>query len=100
MVVGLLYVMDPRDERGLDAAEGVPWAYERRGMDVLVDVGGEGGEEGEVKERMRVLVYVDLRTGEGRADGTYIARLRRGREESGKLGLVVGDTWGEGWDGE
>lgn len=96
-VVGLLYVMDPRDERGLDAAEGVPWAYERREMDVLVDVGGGGGEG---KERMRVLVYVDVRTGEGRADGSYIARLRRGREESAKLGLVMGDTWGVGWDGE
>ncbi|OBT95465.1 hypothetical protein VE01_05220 [Pseudogymnoascus verrucosus] len=88
-VVGLLYVMDPADEEGLDEAEGVPWAYERRGMGVFVQ-----GEEGKV----RVLVYVDPRKGEGRASGEYIERLRRGREESGRLGLVVGETWGEGWD--
>lgn len=94
-MVGLLYVMDPRDERGLDAAEGVPWAYERRGMDVEVQV-EKGGEEGRGM-KMRVLVYADPRTGSGRADEEYIARLRRGREESAMVGLVVGDTWGE-WD--
>ncbi|OBT48095.1 hypothetical protein VE00_00942 [Pseudogymnoascus sp. WSF 3629] len=109
-VVGLLYVMDERDEGGLDRAEGVPWAYERWGMDVFVrgegkdgegDGEGEGGGEGRGGEGMvRVLVYVDPRRGRGRASGEYIERLRRGREESGRLGLVVGDTWGEGWDGE
>lgn len=96
--MGLLYALDSRDEEALDEAEGVPWAYERRGMDVLVDTGKGEGEEGRMK--VRVLAYVDPRTGRGRADGEYIARLRRGREESAKLGLVVGDTWGEGWDEE
>ncbi|OBT66056.1 hypothetical protein VE03_03181 [Pseudogymnoascus sp. 23342-1-I1] len=108
-VVGLLYVMDPRDEGGLDVAEGVPWAYERWGMGVEVyglggereegKKGGKEGGEGEGKgEVVRVLVYVDPRTGEGRASREYVERLRRGREESEKLGLVVGGTWGEGWD--
>ncbi|OAF63303.1 hypothetical protein VC83_00524 [Pseudogymnoascus destructans] len=92
-VVGLLYVMDPGDEEGLDEAEGVPWAYERRGMGVEV-LGVLGVRE------VRVLVYLDPRKGSGRASEEYIERLRRGREESGELGLVVGDTWGEGWDGE
>lgn len=94
-VVGLLYVMDSNDERRLDLAEGVPWAYERHKLEVEVLGAGEGSGE-----KRKALVYIDQRSGVGRASEEYIARLRIGREMSEELGLVFGDSWGVGWDEE
>jgi len=77
---------DERDERSLDAAEGVPWAYERVWMEIDIFADGEG--KGEMRE---CLVYVDgMRKGEGACREEYVHRMNRGIGDAVEKGMPVG----------
>lgn len=43
--------------------------------------------------RVKVLVDIDCTDEEGELDDAYASRLKRGAEESAKLGLNVGDSF-------
>ncbi|RDW70019.1 hypothetical protein BP5796_08416 [Coleophoma crateriformis] len=76
VVYGLLYTLQPADERVLDRAEGVPWAYQKIAMQVS-SLSGLAALERECE--VEALVYVDgLRLGEGVIWPEYVARMNRG----------------------
>ena len=45
--------------------------------------------------KVRALVYIDCTDEEGELGDAYAFRLKRGVEESGKLGLEIGDSFGK-----
>ncbi|KAI1631384.1 hypothetical protein F4809DRAFT_632546 [Biscogniauxia mediterranea] len=91
-VYGLLYRLDPSDELALDACEGVPWAYERRLVDVAVAGAlavpaseNKGRDDGlRAGSALRgVLAYVDdRRVGPSRPKPEYVGRMNGGIEEA------------------
>ncbi|KAI1486705.1 hypothetical protein F5X96DRAFT_217738 [Biscogniauxia mediterranea] len=92
-VYGLLYRLDPSDELALDACEGVPWAYERRLVDVVVvgaPVAASENNKGRDDDNLRagsvlrgVLAYVDgRRVGPSRPRTEYVGRMNCGIEEA------------------
>ena len=95
-VYGMLYSLEEKDEENLDVAEGVPYAYVKRELDVDLlsredgrEEGGEGGP-GSVK----ALVYVDeKRLGEGVCREEYVARMNRGIRDA--MGKGMGKTYVE-----
>ncbi|KAI0599885.1 hypothetical protein F4775DRAFT_548674 [Biscogniauxia sp. FL1348] len=77
-VYGLLYRLDPSDLPALDACEGVPWAYERRLLDVTVVAAAA-----ESRIKTGVLAYVDgLRVRPARPRPEYVGRMNRGLAEA------------------
>jgi gamma-glutamylcyclotransferase len=83
-VYGMLYTVQASDELRLDRAEGVPYAYIKRELDVeLLSTEGACETGGEV---VRALVYVDeSRLGEGVCREEYTVRINRGiRDAVGK----------------
>lgn len=127
LVYGLIYSLsnDGQDEKGLDKAEGVPWAYGKIWIDIevvkspntfihsnsnsntdfdtntdpemMVDREMVGREDS--KRIVRALVYVDPRAGTGKARDEYVVRMNRGIEEAVGRGLPVGWVVGvlRGW---
>lgn len=78
VVYGMLYTLEPDDEENLDIAEGVPYAYFKRELDVEL-VSKEVGDGSEKGETVKALVYVDeKRLGEGVCKEEYVARINRG----------------------
>ncbi|KAL2068149.1 hypothetical protein VTL71DRAFT_16247 [Oculimacula yallundae] len=95
-VFGMVYLLQDEDERILDRAEGVPWAYEKVLLEVEILPGGEGEgtrKEGEEQEgrggkKVDVLVYVDFkRLGEGVCREEYVARMNRGIKDAVQKGM-------------
>ena len=97
-VYGLLYALDSKDERALDANEGVlAGIYEKHTLDVTVWNGPaeEGlkagpvdmtGQEGQVK---KCLVYVDVkRTDDGRPKDEYVVRMNEAVRDACRMGVV------------
>jgi gamma-glutamylcyclotransferase len=86
------YTLQPRDERSLDRAEGVPWAYEKRELDVeiLSTEGIEGGGKEGGREVVKALVYVDeQRIGVGACKEEYVARINKGLGDARAKGMPV-----------
>ncbi|KAI1079060.1 hypothetical protein F5B20DRAFT_191376 [Whalleya microplaca] len=94
-VYGLLYRLHPDDEATLDACEGVPWAYERRFLDVILvpdkaraKVRAEAGAGAKIeiegaRAHARALVYVDFeRVKPSTPRREYVARMNRGIHEA------------------
>ncbi|EEY20670.1 conserved hypothetical protein [Verticillium alfalfae VaMs.102] len=81
-VYGVLYRLPPADEELLDGYEGVPIAYEKVTLPVVVFAPGEqqgpgGGHEAEA------LVYVNFhRVGKGESLDEYVGRMNRGISEA------------------
>jgi len=88
VVYGMLYVLEDQDEENLDIAEGVPYAYYKRELDIeLVSKDSENG--GQV---VKALVYVDeRRLGEGICKEEYVHRMNRGIRDAKSKGLE--DEW-------
>jgi gamma-glutamylcyclotransferase len=92
VVYGMLYALQPEDEKLLDIAEGVPRAYFKRELDIqLVSVADEnrsvdlGEPNGEI---VKALVYVDeRRLGEGVCKEEYVARINRGIKDAMEKGM-------------
>jgi gamma-glutamylcyclotransferase len=97
VVYGMLYTLEPSDERALDLAEGVPHAYTKHVLDVEVisrssaSLDGEreassGMGSGKERELVKALVYVDeTRLEEGICKEEYVGRMNRGiRDAVGK----------------
>jgi gamma-glutamylcyclotransferase len=98
VVQGMLYTLSERDEEALDVAEGVPFAYLKRDLDIELisrdagENGGEGRRRGGAGEVVKALVYVDeRRLGEGVCKEEYVARMNRGIRDA------VGKGMEEGW---
>ncbi|KAI0127681.1 hypothetical protein BJ170DRAFT_683513 [Xylariales sp. AK1849] len=85
-VFGVLYRLPPQDEEYLDMCEGVPFAYEKRFVDVtlrsrdgIADVDGEGN-----LRKVSVLAYIDVQNvGEAEPKQEYVGRMNRGIKEAG-----------------
>ena len=80
---GMLYILEDEDEEKLDRAEGVPYAYVKRELDIELVTKEGGVGQGEI---VNALVYVDeKRLGEGVCKEEYVARMNRGiRDAVGK----------------
>ncbi|KAI0383995.1 hypothetical protein F5Y04DRAFT_233827 [Hypomontagnella monticulosa] len=93
---GVLYRLHPDDEATLDACEGVPWAYERRFLDVTLARSPASTittidevednvifQDTEQAQTACVLVYIDFkRDSPGIPKGEYIGRMNRGIQEA------------------
>lgn len=92
-VYGLLYELQPEDETGLDMYEGVGMgAYEKVLMDVYAVFFSEGEQVGErIKQ---ALVYVDPRSGTGKAREEYVWRMNIGIQDALRCGMD--EKWIEG----
>ncbi|KAI1136003.1 hypothetical protein F5Y05DRAFT_392643 [Hypoxylon sp. FL0543] len=99
-VYGVLYRMDPDDEATLDSYEGVPWAYERRFVEVSLvsisaakttheDETGNSPQNTKKMETVPALVYVDFkRVLPSVPNREYVNRMNRGiREATERWGL-------------
>lgn len=91
VVYGMLYILQEEDEEKLDKAEGVPYAYFKRELDVeLISKASASSQSTTSKdakgEVVKALVYVDeKRLGEGVCKEEYVARMNRGiRDAMGK----------------
>lgn len=104
VIYGMLYTLEDQDEENLDIAEGVPYAYSKRELDIeLVSKGGArvGGsnaaEEVTAKTRgkpevVEALVYVDeKRLGEGICKEEYVGRMNRGITDA--VGKGMDKSW-------
>ncbi|KAI1383859.1 uncharacterized protein F4822DRAFT_417848 [Hypoxylon trugodes] len=81
---GVLFSLDPVDQAPLDMCEGVPWAYEKRNLDVtlLPKQNTKFATKLEPKT-VRALVYIDFkRVTPGKPKDEYIDRINRGVEEA------------------
>ncbi|KAG7148216.1 hypothetical protein HYQ46_002917 [Verticillium longisporum] len=87
-VYGVLYRLPPADEELLDGYEGVPIAYEKVTLPVLVFAPGVQQGPGEGREA-EALVYVDYHcVGKGEPLDEYVGRMNRGiREATEAFGL-------------
>lgn len=91
-VYGLVYSLQPADEKSLDWYEGVPEDYAKESLAVEVWETGTVTGSGKV---VSALVYVDgLRTTEGRIREEYVFRMRRAFREAVERGVPRG--WMEG----
>ncbi|KAI2776685.1 hypothetical protein F4815DRAFT_483909 [Daldinia loculata] len=93
-IYGIIYRLHPDDEKWLDMNEGVPWAYERRfieveGLATTSTAKGEGEEEvelidqGKTSEKIRALAYIDFhRIRPSHPKNEYIYRMNNGIEEA------------------
>lgn len=104
-VYGLLFELDEESEDELDWYEGV--SFERAGSYykelVWVDLLSKDAEEAngdriEGRDRVKALVYIDCTDEEGNLGDAYAFRLKRGVEESEKLGLKLGTSLGKWMD--
>ncbi|KAK7724463.1 hypothetical protein SLS57_004218 [Botryosphaeria dothidea] len=93
-VYGMVYSLQPEDERRLDVNEGVPDAYGKEWLEVDFWRKEEGGEGVEVDvgkgvpEKKRVLVYVDReRVGEGPPKEEYVHRMNKAVGDAVKVGV-------------
>ena len=106
-VVGMLYTLEEEDERALDLAEGVPFAYTKHLLDVeivrreasangekeVVEAAMDGDErrEGsgnEGRQVVKALVYVDeRRLGVGVCKEEYVGRMNRGIRDAVSKGM-------------
>jgi gamma-glutamylcyclotransferase len=68
---GILYALDPSDEKRLDGYEGVPRSYWKVELEVVV-------EDAHGEKTHPVLVYIDPRQGTGAPRKEYIKRMRAG----------------------
>jgi hypothetical protein len=85
VVYGMLYTLEEEDEENLDVAEGVPYAYLKRELDVVLVTKEGGGGKGEV---VKALVYVDeKRVGKGVCKEEYVARMNRGIRDAMAKGM-------------
>ncbi|KAI1657697.1 hypothetical protein F4813DRAFT_359292 [Daldinia decipiens] len=93
-IYGIIYRLHPDDEEWLDMNEGVPWAYERRFIEVegLASVStakdkGEGEVEStdqeKTSEKIQALAYIDFRRiRPSHPRNEYIYRMNDGIEEA------------------
>ena len=87
IVQGLLYLLPPSDEKALDGYEGVPTAYGKEHLS-LVLLSDAGGERLPAPRDVQALVYIDReRTEAGLPWEEYVERLHKG------IGEAV-DSWG------
>ncbi|KAG7114937.1 hypothetical protein HYQ45_016411 [Verticillium longisporum] len=81
-VYGVLYRLPPADEELLDGYEGVPIAYEKVTLPVVVFAPGEKQGLGEGHDA-EALVYVDFRcVGKAEPLDEYVGRMNRGIREA------------------
>lgn len=81
VVYGMLYTLSPADERALDRAEGVPYAYVKQ-MHTVQLLGLDAGKT------VEALVYVDVaRLGNGVCQEEYVARMNRGIKDAVEKGM-------------
>lgn len=77
----MLYTLSPADERALDRAEGVPYAYVKQ-MHTVQLLGLDAGKT------VEALVYVDVaRLGNGVCQEEYVARMNRGIKDAVEKGM-------------
>ncbi|KAK1599040.1 uncharacterized protein LY79DRAFT_665588 [Colletotrichum navitas] len=97
-VYGVLYTLPPADEATLDMCEGVPYAYQKHDLSVIVvstanstaaappapsPAGDAGPQQG---ASITALVYVDgERTTPSLPRAEYVGRMNRGLDEAGEL---------------
>lgn len=99
-VYGVLYRLHPDDEARLDACEGVPYAYERVFLDVVVvptpsstrPIGQEGvprelwklrEDQKQTGQTVKALVYIDKENVHPKKPlAEYVNRMNRGIEEA------------------
>ncbi|KAF3057118.1 putative aig2 family protein [Daldinia childiae] len=93
-IYGIIYRLHPDDEECLDINEGVPWAYERRFIEVegltttstAEDKGVEGVESTDQEkksEKIQALAYIDFhRIRPSRPKNEYIYRMNDGIDEA------------------
>ncbi|KAM0284394.1 hypothetical protein ACHAQH_001970 [Verticillium albo-atrum] len=85
-VYGVLYRLPPADEELLDGYEGVPFAYEKVMLPVVVFRPGRRGEEKDDQSEgydAEALVYVDFRrVGKAEPLEEYVARMNLGIKEA------------------
>ncbi|KAK2003422.1 hypothetical protein LX36DRAFT_666512 [Colletotrichum falcatum] len=84
-VYGVLYTLPPADEATLDVCEGVPYAYQKHDLHVMVvsTAAATGPPKG---AGVTALVYVDAeRTAPSSPQAEYVGRMNRGVDEAAKL---------------
>ncbi|KAI0853433.1 hypothetical protein F5Y00DRAFT_270616 [Daldinia vernicosa] len=93
-IYGIIYRLHPDDEEWLDMNEGVPWAYERRfievdGLATTSAAKGKGEGKGELtdqekaSEKIQALAYIDFhRIRPSHPKTEYIYRMNNGIEEA------------------
>jgi len=90
VVYGMVYTLEKEGEENLDLAEGAPFCYVKRDLDItLLSIASEPlllVEREIANVKVKALVYVDeVRTGEGICREEYVARMNRGiRDAMGK----------------
>ena len=90
-VFGMLYTLEISDEENLDIAEGVPYAYYKRELAIIVATKDDEGKNLDLKE-VTALVYVDeRRLGEGVCKEEYVHRMNRGIRDAKSKGMQ--DAW-------
>lgn len=79
-VYGLLYLLPPEDEQLLDHYEGVPYAYQKFQVDLMLEKDAVGDFIGEMQT---ALIYIDTeRVDEDDPRQEYIGRMERGIEDA------------------
>lgn len=80
MVYGMLYTLTPSDEECLDLAEGVPYCYIKKTLEIELLK--------PYSRTAKALVYVDVaRPGEGVCKEEYVARMNRGIKDAIAKGM-------------
>ncbi|EME45918.1 hypothetical protein DOTSEDRAFT_168118 [Dothistroma septosporum NZE10] len=83
-VWGSLSFLSPRDEAGLDESEGVPWAYEKKWVEVE-RMNADGSGTGAM---VKVMTYVDTaRPDEGTIMGDYVIWIHKEIRDARGFGL-------------
>ena len=86
-VWGMLYTLEPADERLLDRAEGVPYSYEKEVLDIHL-VSSADGSQVRLEVKVQALVYVDYkRTTPSTSKEEYITRMNRGIRNAVEKGM-------------
>jgi gamma-glutamylcyclotransferase len=88
-VWGMLYTLEPADERLLERAEGVPYSYEKEVLDIDL-ISSADGSKIRQEEKVKALVYVDYkRTAPSTSKEEYIFRMNRGIRDAVAKGMDV-----------
>ncbi|KAK3330673.1 hypothetical protein B0H66DRAFT_71653 [Apodospora peruviana] len=93
-VWGLVYALSEADEKQLDVNEGVPFAYEKRVLEVEClweSSDGNGGKKERTKEM--VLVYIDFKRADGEGNlprAEYVYRMNMGIGDALRKGVPRG----------